>query len=143
MQQDSIKNPKIITKVSLVIYCLIMLACFIILITISSMQKDYSFVFGFLLCLLPGMFFIFSSMLLPSPALIKVGLAKKAIVWFVIIYVLKYAIIIGVPFIGIAFNNLFNKWVMLAITLIAPIQTIITKAIFANFISKNKQNITK
>lgn len=143
MENKTIKSSNIITKVSLVIYCLLMLACFIVFITVSSLKKDYSFLFAFLLCLLPGMIFIFVSLLMPSPMVIRAKLGKGGIALFIVTYVLKYAAIIGIPFIGLAFPDHFNKWVMLAITLIAPIQVIITKLIFANYVSKNEQNTQK
>lgn len=80
---------------------------------------------------------------MPSPMVIRAKLGKGGIAWFIVTYVLKYAAIIGIPFIGLAFPDHFNKWVMLAITLIAPIQVIITKLIFANYVSKNEQNTQK
>lgn len=143
MPQKIIKSSKVITKVSLVIYCLIMLVCFIVFITVSSLLHNWSYLYAFLLCLLPGMIFIFISLLLPSPAIVGAKMGKGGIAWFVVTYVLKYAAIIGIPFIGLTFPVNFNKWVMLAITLVAPIQVIITKLIFANYVSKNEQNTQK
>lgn len=143
MEQKNINSSKLITKVSLVIYCLLMLACFIVFMTISSMQKSWSYLYAFLLCLAPGMIFIFVSLLLPSPSIVIAKMGKGGIAWYVVTYVLKYAAIIGIPFIGLAFPAHFNKWVMLAITLVAPIQVIITKLIFANYVSKNEKNTTK
>lgn len=140
MEQKAIKSSKIITKVSLVIYCLIMLACAIAFMTVSAYQKNWSYFWAFLLCLFPGFIFIAISLLIPSPAIVAAKMGKGGIAWFIVTYVLKYAAIIGIPFIGLAFPAHFNKWVMLAITLVAPIQVIITKLIFANYVSKNEQN---
>lgn len=142
-KQEQVKSSTKITKVSLVIYCLIMLVCFIVFMTISAMQKQYALLYAFLLCLAPGLAFICVSLLIPSASIIGAKLGKGGIVLYVITYVLKYAAIIGIPFIGLAFPENFNKWVMLAITLVAPIQVIITKIIFANYVSKSEKNHSK
>lgn len=143
VDKKQVKNSTKITKVSLVIYCLIMLVCFIVFMTISAMQKQYNLLYAFLLCLAPGIAFILVSLLIPSPAIVGAKLGKGGIALYVVTYVLKYAAIIGIPFIGLAFPDNFNKWVMLAITLVAPIQVIITKLIFANYVSKSEKNHSK
>lgn len=132
-----------ITKVTLVIYCLIAVACLIVFLTISSIAKDFSYLYGFLLCLGPGLLFVFISMLLPISQLVSAKIGKGVIVWCVIAYVIKYAAIIGIPFIGLKFEQNFNRWVMLATTLIAPIIVIISKIIFANVVSKKSKNSVK
>lgn len=132
-----------ITKVSLVIYCLIMAVALIAFVITSGLLKDYSYLYGFLLCLGPGLIFVFISFLLPLPQLISAKTGKGIIVVCVIAYVLKYAAIIGIPFIGLTFHEHFNRWVMLGTTLVAPITVIINKLIFANYVSKSAKNEQK
>lgn len=136
MQQTSTKNFNKITKLTLVIYCLLSIAIFITTITISVTQKDYKFVYGFLLCLTPGLIFVFISCFMPFSRLFGCDASKGVIVLFSIVYLLKYAAIIGFPFIGLTHKDLFDKWVMLATTLVAPVLVLIIKCIFANIVSK-------
>lgn len=142
MDTKSNKSPTRITKVTLVIYCLLALVCFIVFFAIVPVA-GYSYLLGFLLCLGPGLLFVFVSMLLPLSNLVGAKTGKSIIVWCVIAYVLKYAAVIGIPFIGMVFSDLFNRWVMLATTLVAPITVIISKLIFANIVSKNSKTEQK
>lgn len=139
MEQKSIKKHNKIIKVTLIIYCLIMLVCFISFFTVSGVTKDYSFIYGFLLCLAPSFIFVLVSLFFPITRLVDAKVGKSVIVWYVIGYVLKYAAIIGIPFIGLNKPDLFNKWVMLATTLIGPVFVIISKLIFANVVSKSSE----
>lgn len=125
-----------ITKVTLVIYCLIVAVSLITFLTVSVVIKDYSYLYGFLLCLGPSVIFVFVSLLFPLSQLVEAKASKAVIAWCVVGYVIKYALIIGIPFIGIAFEEHFNRWVMLGTTLIAPLVIIINKIIFANIVSK-------
>lgn len=132
-----------ITKVTLVIYCLIMALGLVAFGIVFAIVNDPTYLYGFLLCLGPGLLFVFASCFLPIPRLLDAKASKGIIVWYVIAYVLKYAAIIGIPFIGLVFDQFFNKWVMLATTLIAPITVIIIKIIFANYVSKKAKNRVK
>lgn len=143
MNENVQNNSKIITKVSLVIYCILALIALVILLYFSFIKNQWSFVYGFLLCLGPGLIFIGLTLLLPAISVVSAKLGKAGIVWYCIGFVLKYAAIIGIPFIGIAFPTLFDKWVMLGTTLFAPIQALITKIIFANYVSKSEKKQTK
>ena len=141
-KQQSNKYTKI-TKLSLVIYCLIGLL-FIIACSIAfAYTKDLTYLYGFLLCFGPGLIFVGVSCFLPIPRLVEAKVGKGIIVWAIIAYVLKYAAIIGIPFIGLVFSQFFNRWIMLATTLVAPILIIIIKIIFANFVSKSTKNSQK
>lgn len=132
-----------ITKVTLVIYCLIMVVLFAIFLIISAIKKEYSFLYGYLLCLGPSLIFVFVSVLLPVPKLIEAKSGKGIIALYIIAYIIKYALLIGIPFIGLANEAYFNRWVMLATTLVAPIAVIIIKLIFANIVSKSSKNTVK
>ena len=125
-----------ITKVTLVIYCLIIAASLISFLTTSLITKNYSYLYGFLLCLGPSAIFVFVSLLFPLSQLVEAKASKATIVWCVIGYVIKYALVIGIPFIGIAYEEHFNRWVMLGTTIISPLIIIINKIIFANVVSK-------
>ncbi|MCQ2956680.1 MAG: hypothetical protein MJ233_02260 [Mycoplasmoidaceae bacterium] len=98
-----------ITKVTLVIYCLIMVVTLIAFVIISGLLKDFSYLYGFLLCLGPGLAFVFISFLLPISSLVSAKAGKGVIALYVIAYVLKYAAIIGIPFIGLTFHEHFNR----------------------------------
>lgn len=143
MEKKQLKSSTKITKVTLVIYCLIALVTFIVLITVGSIFKNNTYLYGFLLCLGPGLLFVFVSMCLPISNLVAARAGKGVIAFYVVAYVLKYAAIIGIPFIGITFEVNFNRWVMLGTTLVAPIIVIISKFIFANVVSKNLKNGVK
>ena len=136
MEQIQSQKSTKITKVTLVIYCLIVAICLITFITVSATLKDYSYLYGYLLCLGPSIIFVFVSLLFPLSQLFAAKASKAVIVWCVIGYVIKYALIIGIPFIGLSYEEHFNRWVMLATTLIAPLIVIINKIIFANIVSK-------
>lgn len=142
MDQKQTKSPTKITKVTLVIYCSLALVSFIVLIAIAP-STNYSYLLGFLLCLGPGLLFVFVSMLLPLSNLVGAKTGKGIIVWCVIAYILKYAAIIGIPFIGMVYKDIFNRWTMLATTLVAPILVIISKLIFANIVSKSSKTEQK
>lgn len=132
-----------ITKVSLVIYCLIMVVLFTTFLIISATRKEYSFLYAYLLCLGPSLIFVFVSVLLPIPKLVEAKTGKGIIAVYIIAYIIKYALLIGIPFIGLANEAYFNRWVMLATTLVAPIAVIIIKLIFANIVSKSSKNEAK
>ncbi len=95
--------------------------------------------YGFLLCLSPGIIFVLCSLLIPSPGIVSAKVGKGGIIFFVVLNVIKYALIVGIPFIGLPFPDIFNKWVMLGVTLVAPIQAFITKLIIANIVRKNSE----
>lgn len=143
MEQKQTKKLTKITKVTLVIYCCVMLGYFISFLVASILIKDYSYLYGFLLCLGPGLLFVLISLFLPISNIATAKVGKGIIVWYVIAYVIKYAAIIAIPFIGIKWPENFNRWVMLATTLIAPITIIINKIVFANVVSKKPKNIVK
>lgn len=143
MEQTQPKKLTKITKVTLVIYCLIVAVCLIVFGTISGIKKDYSFLYGFLLCLGPSIVFVVVSLFFPLGQLVAAKAGKGVIAWSVIGYILKYGLVIGIPFIGVTHPDIFNKWVMLGTTLIAPITVIISKLIFANVVSKNAKNNQK
>ncbi len=143
MTKKKQNNSTKITKVTLVIYCLIMVVSLIAFIITSGLLKDYSYLYGFLLCFGPGLIFVFVSFLLPLPQLISAKTGKGIIAICIIAYVVKYAAIIGIPFIGLTFPDHFNRWVMLGTTLVAPITVIISKLIFANYVSKNVKKTQK
>lgn len=128
-----------ITKVTLVIYCLIMLVCLIAFLIVSPMTKDYTYLYAFLLCLGPGLIFAFISLIFPMSQLFSAHVGKATIVWVVLGYILKYGLVVGMLIVGIMFEQYFNRWVMLAITLVAPITVIINKIVFANIVSKKPQ----
>ena len=137
MEQKAKQKYNRIIKVSLIIYCLIMAICLIVFGIVTATTKNNSYVYGFLLCLLPSLLFVFVSTIFPVTRIIDTKVGKSTIVWYVIAYVLKYAAIIGIPFIGLNKPDIFNKWVMLATTLIGPVFVIINKLIIANVVSKN------
>lgn len=128
-----------ITKWTLVIYCLVTLVMLIILFILGFTMVNFSYVCGFLLCIAPGFIFVFISCYMPISKLFAAKAGKGVIAWYCVAYVLKYAAIIGIPFIGLANEVFFDKWTMLATTLIAPITVIISKVIFANIVSKKSQ----
>lgn len=133
------KYNKII-KVSLIIYCLIMAVCLIIFAVLTVTLKDNSYLFGFTLCLAPGLLFVFISMTFPVTKIVDAKVGKGTIAWFIVAYILKYAAIIGIPFIGIYKPDTFNKWAMLVTTLIGPIFVYTSKLIIANVVSKSAKN---
>lgn len=143
MKKEQTKSSTKITKVSLVIYCSILFACLIAFITTSVVTKDYGYLYGYLLCLGPGLLFTFISFFFPTSKLVEAKVGKGYIAWFVITCVIKYAAIIGIPFIGLKWNQYFNKWVMLGTTLISPIFVYIYKLLFANIVSKYPKNSVK
>lgn len=136
------KYNKII-KVTLIIYCLIMAICMIVFGMLTITQKNNSYLCGFSLCLGPGLMFVFISMMFPIIKIVDAKVGKSTIAWYVVAYVLKYAAIIGIPFIGIYKPDIFNKWVMLATTLIGPIFVYTSKLIIANVVSKSAKNQEK
>lgn len=128
-----------ITKWTLVIYCLVTLVMLITLTIVSFQLTNFSYVCAFLLCIVPGFLFVFISCYMPISKLFGAKAGKGVIAWYCVAYVLKYAAIIGIPFVGLTYSAFFNRWVMLATTLIAPITVIISKVIFANIVSKKSQ----
>lgn len=133
------KRHKMIAKVSLAVYCFLIIAFLISFLLVSFFNKDWSYMYGFLLCLLPGIIFILCSLLIPSPGIVSAKVGKGGIIFFIVLNVIKYALIVGIPFIGLPFPHVFNKWAMLTITLVAPIQVFITKLIIANIVGKNSE----
>jgi len=93
------------------------------------------------LCLGSGIVFMIISVLLPFEKIVEKDASKGLIAWFVVAYVFKYALVFCIPIIGIKFSSNFNRWTMLATTLIAPILVIISKFIIANKVSKNNKSI--
>ncbi len=113
-----------------------MLVCLIGFLVTSPMTEDYTYLYAFLLCLGPGLIFIFTSLILPMSQLFSAQVGKVTIVWVVIGYIVKYGLVVAALIVGIMFEQHFNRWVMLAITLVAPITVIINKIVFANIVSK-------
>jgi len=139
MPKKELNNSRKITKVSLVIYSALMIALGIVFITLSYTLKNMSYFWGYLLCLGPSIIFMFATVYMTTVLVLKPGASKGTIVWHCILYFLKYALIICIPIIGIWKHEIFNRWSMLSTTLIAPVLVIITKIVFANYVSKKSK----
>ncbi|MCQ3907667.1 MAG: hypothetical protein MJ219_02790, partial [Mycoplasmoidaceae bacterium] len=66
-------------KGTLVIYCLIIAVCLIMFGIISGIKKDYSFLYGFLLCLGPSIVFVVVSLFFPLAQLVAAKASKGVI----------------------------------------------------------------
>ncbi|MCQ2747993.1 MAG: hypothetical protein MJ223_01855 [Mycoplasmoidaceae bacterium] len=109
MEKNRQEKSTKITKYSLVIYCLIII-CLLISFLVSSLTlKNYTYIYGFLLCLGPSILFVLISVFLPTSKFFDAKSGKGVIAIYVILYVVKYAAIIGMPFVGLTFEQFFNK----------------------------------
>ena len=139
-KQNSFKK---ITKITLVIYFMVMLVAFIPVLTLSLVKKDNSFIYGYLLCLGPSIFYAIISILFNTQVVLQPSTNRRVIAIVVSLYTIKYLMIIGIPIIGVLNPSTFNIWTILATTLIAPTFVIISKLIIANYVSKNSNSKQK
>lgn len=135
-----------VTKVSLVIYFSLILACFVATIIPSVLLNDWRILYGYLVCLCPSLIFALISILLPIEKFFATK-TKKMIFLYCLLYVLKYIFIFLVPILCILYGEeaYFNRWSMLGCTLIAPLLIIglkIALAITANKSAKKEQKPT-
>lgn len=142
IERKNISNK--ITKLTLVIYFIFMIACTIACVIASAMIKDWTLSYGFLVCLGPSLIFVIISSLLPINKFFD-SKSKRAIFLYSLLYVIKYILIFAIPVICLAYGETyFNRWTMMATTLIAPITVIVLKLIIAIKDSKKaKKDETK
>lgn len=136
-------SSKKITKLTLVIYFCLMFAAFATTLTISLVQKNNTYIFAYLLCLLPSLFYVIIGLTFTAQMLIKTKSKKVAIAAVVILHSLRYILLFTPIFICIFFQQYFNVWVVLAITVFSPAYIIILKIIIANIVSKNNKSEEK
>jgi len=130
------------TKLTLVVYFPILGAILLACLFCSGFMKQWSITYGFLVCLLPCLTFVFISAFIPIERVITSG-KKRAVFGWTMLYILKYAIIFVVPILCTIYAaNIFNKWVMFTMTLVAPIVIFIIKLI-TTYSSKNKEKDEK
>ena len=97
-----------ITKLNLVIYCLIEVICFIILTTLTFTLNNKTILYAFLLCILPGAFYITSSLFLPK-LIGEFKSKKKSIVVASFLFSIKYILLIAIMVVGVLFDQYFNR----------------------------------
>lgn len=141
-QVDKISTK--ITKVTLVIYFSFVLVSFIACLVPSIVLKDWTITYGYLVCLAPGLLFAMISIFLPIDKFFATK-SKKMIALYCVLYIVKYLLIFIVPLLCLFYaeETMFNRWSMMASTLIAPLVIIFTKLIIAIVDSKKSKKDTK
>ncbi len=143
MKKKQKRSFKKITKVSLVIYFSLIVAVFIACIIPSILLKRWDITYGYLVCLGPSLIFALISMLLPIEIFFKTK-SKKMIFVYCLLYVLKYIILFLIPILCILYGEAyFNRWSMLACTLVAPLFIIGLKITIAIIDSKQAKKAQK
>jgi len=130
------------TKLTLVVYFPILAVILIVCLFCSIFLHNWSYTYGVLVCLIPALLFIFVSAFMPIERVFTAG-KKQIIAGWTILYILKYAILFLVPILCVIYAaNIFEKWVMFAMTLVPPIVVFIVKMI-TTYSSKNQEKDTK
>ncbi len=144
MAVENKKSSMKITKVSLVIYFSVVLVALVAFSITAWKFNDARILYGFAVCLAPGILFALISICLPIQAFFSVK-TKKIIFIYSILYVLKYLALFIVPIFALLYaeESYFNRWSMLATTLLTPITIIVMKLIIAIVDSKKPQKETK
>lgn len=142
-KRNNLELTKFITKLSLVIYFSLVFIFLFILLGICKTSNEWSYMWGFLLCLGPSLVFMLVSMVLPLENIPLNNSKKKTVVVRSILYAVKYLLVICIPLIGVYYNTQFNAWTMLAITLLAPVLVITIKVVLAIKIDRKSKTDTK